>query len=98
MYTQISVSLKKDEIKEIDEFAKAQSLSRSQFLRVIIGSKLEQMRERYPSYSSFRLETDLLQSLNFSDSLDYEIIEKKSELVKLEHQKELLKKEGLING
>jgi hypothetical protein len=56
------------------------------------------MRERYPSYSSFRLETDLLQSLNFSDSLDYEIIEKKSELVKLEHQKELLKKEGLING
>lgn len=90
MYTQISVSLKKEEIKEIDQFAKTQGLSRSQFLRAIIESKLEVMRERYSSYSSFKLENDLLQSLNLFDSLEYEIIVKKIQIRHLEHQKKML--------
>lgn len=91
MYTQISISLSNEQIAEIDKYARVQSMSRSQFLRTVVQSTLDKISSGYSSYSSLRIDS------YFMDSLEYEIIEKKSELKKLEYQRDLLKDKGLTN-
>lgn len=84
MKTQISVGLTEEQIKQIDRYARAQAMSRSQLIRKIILNSLNSFQTGYSPSSSFGAHSDLL------TSIDYEIIKAKSELKKLQYQKQLL--------
>ena len=84
MKTQISVGLTEEQIKQVDRYARGQAMSRSQLIRKIILNSLSSLQAGYSPGGSFGAHSDLL------TSIDYEIIKAKSELKKLQYQKQLL--------
>mgnify|MGYP003116252929 CR=1 FL=1 len=84
MKTQISVGLTEEQIKQVDRYARGQAMSRSQLIRKIILNSLSSLQAGYSPDGSFGAHSDLL------TSIDYEIIKAKSELKKLQYQKQLL--------
>ena len=83
MYNQISISLSDSSLKKLDQLAKSESMSRSQLCRKFIQAALQNIGTGY--YSFFELDTD------YFPLLEHKIIEIKSELKKLEYQRDVLR-------
>jgi len=88
MYSQISISLSLDQIHKIDQYAKYQNMSRSQFLRTIVQSTIERLSDSSGNYSH-RMDSQIMQSL------EYRISKLKLELRGLQHQLDISNEEGL---
>lgn len=83
LYNQISISLSDNSLKKIDQLASHESMSRSQLCRKFIQSSLDSIETGYHSFRA--LDSD------FMISLEHKIIEIKSELKKLEYQRDMLR-------
>jgi metal-responsive CopG/Arc/MetJ family transcriptional regulator len=83
LYNQISISLSDNSLKKLDQLAKHGSMSRSQLCRKFIQSSLDSIETGYHSFRA--LDND------FMISLEHKIIEIKSELKKLEYQRDMLR-------
>jgi metal-responsive CopG/Arc/MetJ family transcriptional regulator len=89
MYSQVSISLSLEQIHRIDELAKFQKMSRSQFLRTVVQNTIERVSESRLNQSINRIEPQIMQSL------EYKISKLKLELRGLEYQQHILKDQGL---
>ena len=83
MYNQISISLSDSSLKKLDQLAKSESMSRSQLCRKFIQAALHNIETGY--YSLFEYDP------NYFPLLEHKIIEIKSELKKLEYQRDIIR-------
>tara|TARA_Y100001973_G_C5207218_1_gene342478 strand:- start:7656 stop:7913 length:258 start_codon:yes stop_codon:yes gene_type:complete len=79
MKTQVSISLARSRLNEVDILAKKKQMSRSQFLRIIVIEYLKSLS------SEIKTKELMIQDM------DYQIEEKKAELKSLMYHRDIIK-------